>query len=159
MQGNNERQFSVFVCIYAGWNGQLYGFSYGTSWTVFKQQEGNRNWKKCLSDYWSKLPSGCIFTHDTGIFSGNRKRKDKPFSVCYASDPLPDSDLLGFITDWASVYVVCISNLRGNRRSCWDAALPENGYWMEKFRYNKLFHISICYFNRERLYFFLTEYT
>lgn len=126
MPGDHERQLFIFLCIYAAWHNLFCIFTNRADSNIFQKQRSNPNWKNCIPDHRSKLYTGGIFFNDTRIFSGNRKWESKPFIVGNAPDPLSDSDFLGVISDRAFLYLVRISNLRGNRGSSWNDVIPEN---------------------------------
>ena len=85
-----------------------------------------------MSDHWIEFYSGGIFTDDTGVLSGDRKWKSQSVPVCDAPDILSDPDFLGAVSSGTSVYLVCVSDLRG---ACWsdrDGSVLEDDQWMEE---------------------------
>ena len=82
--------------------------------------------------YGIEFYSGGIFTDDSGVLSGDRKWKSQSVPVCDAPDILSDPDFLGAVSSGTSVYLVCVSDLRG---ACWsdrDGSVLEDDQWMEE---------------------------
>ena len=98
----------------------------------FKEQRGHRDRKKCIPYHRGKFYSGGIFTDDPGLLPGDRKWKSQSVPVCDAPDILSDPDFLGAVSSGTSVYLVCVSDLRG---ACWsdrDGSVLEDDQWMEE---------------------------
>ena len=134
MPGNNEGYLCIFLCGHADRRSLLCILSGAACKNIFQQQRGNCNWKDCISHHRIKFYPGGVFSDDAGIFPDDRKWKSKPFSVCHASDILPDSNFLGAVTSGTSLYLVRISDFRSAGRSCGTDILSENDYGLEKMR-------------------------
>ena len=132
MPGNYAGQLWIFLCVYAGRCDLLRFLSSAAAPGFFKEQRGHRDRKKCIPYHRGKFYSGGIFTDDTGVLSGDRKWKSQSVPVCDASDILSDPDFLGAVSPGTSVYLVCVSDLRG---ACWsdrDGSVLEDDQWMEE---------------------------
>ena len=67
-----------------------------------------------------------------GCFVFFPKWKSQSVPVCDAPDILSDPDFLGAVSPGTSVYLVCVSDLRG---ACWsdrDGSVLEDDQWMEE---------------------------
>lgn len=132
MPGNHAGQLWIFLCVYAGRCDLLRFLSGAAAPGFFKEQRGHRDRKKCIPYHRGKFYSGGIFTDDTGVLSGDRKWKSQSVPVCDAPDILSDPDFLGAVSSGTSVYLVCVSDLRG---ACWsdrDGSVLEDDQWMEE---------------------------